>query len=187
MKDIGIAAQPMLNEALHEDRLESGGVGIPIPAFPMLNIHQILRISIYLDLDHIPEYSFGRRSTVYPGKADLKKIMAKEISPDGKLEAIELNEAIESGFHHSSAEAQPIARSEHQLSTDKTLELDRIPSTRLSELSVYSTDELSVYSTDEFRSLNKTDMSGNDEQTPVEPEDDVKLASDGRMIILGEL
>ncbi|KIW36230.1 uncharacterized protein PV06_11478 [Exophiala oligosperma] len=63
--DVGIAAQPFVNDVLDEDKLESGG---------------ILQVSIYVNLDDISKISFGRRSTVYPGKANFDELVEKELA-----------------------------------------------------------------------------------------------------------
>ncbi|KIW09750.1 hypothetical protein PV08_11850 [Exophiala spinifera] len=63
--DVGIAAQPFVNDVLDEDKLGSGG---------------ILQVSIYVNLDDISKISFGRRSTVYPGKAKFDELVEKELA-----------------------------------------------------------------------------------------------------------
>ena len=77
--EVGIAAQPLLNEALDEDKLENGGVrSFPI-RWSMLIRRQILQISIYVDMNDISTMSFGRRSTAYPGTANLQEILREEL------------------------------------------------------------------------------------------------------------
>ncbi|KAK5311991.1 hypothetical protein LTR93_011504 [Exophiala xenobiotica] len=71
-RDVGIAAQPFVNDVLDEDKLESGG---------------ILQVSIYVNLDDISKISFGRRSTVYPGQANFDELVEKELSRDGNMES----------------------------------------------------------------------------------------------------
>ncbi|KAI9715685.1 MAG: hypothetical protein M1812_005837 [Candelaria pacifica] len=61
--EVGIAAQPLLNDVLDEDKLDEGC---------------ILNISIYLESNDIPKVSFGKRATVYPGIAPLKDIIQAE-------------------------------------------------------------------------------------------------------------
>ncbi|KAI6080158.1 ferric-chelate reductase [Hypoxylon rubiginosum] len=66
--DIGIAAQPLLNEALVEDSLRQDS---------------ILRISIYLQSDDIQRAafgSFGRRAAVFPGTLSLRDILEGEVA-----------------------------------------------------------------------------------------------------------
>ncbi|KAK2589597.1 hypothetical protein QQS21_012728 [Conoideocrella luteorostrata] len=65
MKQLGIAAQQLLNEALAEDKLDGD---------------YILRISMYSESEDIYETSFGSRSTVYRGKIPLRTILQTELA-----------------------------------------------------------------------------------------------------------
>ncbi|KAK5400827.1 hypothetical protein LTR06_011211 [Exophiala xenobiotica] len=68
---VGIAAQPLLNNALDEDKLGSGG---------------ILQISIFVDAQEVSTMAFGNRSTIYPGTADLDHLVGSELPPANKVE-----------------------------------------------------------------------------------------------------
>ncbi|KAK5312651.1 Carboxylic acid transporter [Exophiala xenobiotica] len=45
---------------------------------------KILQVSIYVNLDDISKISFGRRSTVYPGKANFDELGEKDLAFNGK-------------------------------------------------------------------------------------------------------
>ena len=80
-----------MNEALDVDKLESGGVRGSSNIFPLSLIRrQILQVSIYVNLNDIPKISFGRRSTVYPGTADLNDLVEKEVAFNGELQDIRI-------------------------------------------------------------------------------------------------
>ncbi|KAI9777253.1 MAG: hypothetical protein M1839_008983 [Geoglossum umbratile] len=65
--NVGIAAQPLLNGALDEDKLGDGC----IPS-----------ISIYWESNDIPKESFGKHATLYPGKAQLRDIFQAEVTEE---------------------------------------------------------------------------------------------------------
>ncbi|KAI9769850.1 MAG: hypothetical protein M1840_003844 [Geoglossum simile] len=65
--NVGIAAQPLLNGALDEDKLDDGC---------------ILSISIYWESNDIPKEPFGKRATLYPGKAPLQDIFRAEVTEE---------------------------------------------------------------------------------------------------------
>ncbi|KAK5209210.1 hypothetical protein LTR41_004745 [Exophiala xenobiotica] len=163
--EIGIAAQPFLNEALTEDQLESG---------------RILRISIYVDRDEIPQESFGQRSTVYPGRADLESIVAKELHPDGELQATVPSEATEYRSLGSAHQNQYTTRLGHRSIHRTTLDAEGTAFARMSAISEYSTDEFGI--------ANQTNPPWDDETAPYGPvwegKEKMRPVSDGRMIIL---
>jgi hypothetical protein len=55
---------------------------------------QILRISIYVNLDDISQIEFGRRSNVYPRTADLKALVEQELADDRReLQDMKMDQA----------------------------------------------------------------------------------------------
>ncbi|KZZ86750.1 Ferric reductase, NAD binding protein [Beauveria brongniartii RCEF 3172] len=63
-RDVGIAAQKLLNEALDEDKLDG---------------EYNLRISIYIKSENINEVKFGDRATAYCGEIPLADIVSSEL------------------------------------------------------------------------------------------------------------
>jgi hypothetical protein len=135
-----------------------------------------------LDLDHIPESSFGRRTTIYPGRADLEKIVASEISLDEELKVIVPHQATENVSHGSTYQSQSVTRLAYRSSDQGALEAVGSASARLSAISEYSTDEFGIE--------NRSDTPQNNDNISTRParngQGKIHPASDGKMLILGE-
>ncbi|KAK5065434.1 hypothetical protein LTR84_001272 [Exophiala bonariae] len=140
----------------------------------------ILRISIYVDRDEIPEESFGERSTVYPGRADLESIVAKELLLDGELQATVPTQATESRSHGDSLRSQSVTRLEVRSTHHTTVDEEGIALTRLSAVSEYSTDDLGI--------ADQTNPPLDNETAPNSPvwegKEELRPPSDGKMLVL---
>lgn len=159
------------------------GVYVPeIAALQLLNTQQILRISIYVDRDEIPEESFGERSTVYPGVADLESIVAKELLLDGELQATVPTQATENRSHGDSLRSQSVTRLEVRSTHHTTVDEEGIALTRLSAVSEYSTDDLGI--------ADQTNPPMDNETAPNSPvwegKEELRPPSDGKMLVLGK-
>lgn len=130
-----------------------------------------------------PQESFGQRSTVYPGRADLESIVAKELHPDGELQATVPSEATEYRSLGSAHQNQYTTRLGHRSIHRTTLDAEGTAFARMSAISEYSTDEFGI--------ANQTNPPWDDETAPYGPvwegKEKMRPVSDGRMIILGEL
>lgn len=135
-----------------------------------------------MDLDDVLESPFGRRTTIYPGRADLEKIVAREISLDEEPNVVVPHQATNNISYGPAYQSQSVTRLEYRSSDQGALE-EKIgsASARLSALSEYSTDE--------FGFENRGDAPLNDDSVSIRParngEGEVHLVSDRKMLILG--
>jgi hypothetical protein len=119
---------------------------------------------------------------VYPGRADLERIVASEISLDEELKVIVPHQATENLFHGSTYQSQSVSRLAYRSSDQGALEAVGSASARLSTLSEYSTDEFGIE--------NRSDAPRNDDNISTRParngQGKIPPANDGKMLILGE-
>jgi hypothetical protein len=139
--DVGIAAQTFLNETLDQDKLESGGVCTLNLRVRSLTRDQILQISVYVNFDEIPEVSFGRRSTVYPGTADFESLVEDELTFSSELTDLEVKRTIESPRQISGFEQDLTKPHERRSIESRAVHASGAGVARQSALSEYSADE----------------------------------------------
>ena len=94
-----------------------------------------------MNLNDISEVSFGRRSTVYPGTADLESLLETEMMGYcGELQNLKLEEAGQKGSDASTYRGHPETKSDFQTTERKMFNAIRARVVRESVSSEYSTD-----------------------------------------------
>jgi hypothetical protein len=104
----------------------------------------MLQISIYLNLGDISEISFGRRSTVHPGKADLQGLVEKEMILRENLMVVKPEQTAKGPFDRAAISVPPSTSQTLREMESKARRAPPSSSTRQSALSRYSIDEFGL-------------------------------------------